>query len=59
MAVGPDGYLITNGHVAQLANTKDEDALLEQKKLILEQCLAKKTHAPSTPESGYLYDFTD
>jgi S1-C subfamily serine protease len=35
----PDGYLIPNGHVAQMANAKDEDALLEQKKAVIDGCL--------------------
>ncbi len=35
----PDGYLITNGHVAQIANEKDEDALMEQRKLAFKGCL--------------------
>jgi len=35
----PDGYLITNGHVAQLANTKDREALQERRELIYQSCL--------------------
>src|ERR1035441_4180016 len=31
----PDGYLITNGHVAQLAHTKDDKALKLQREKIL------------------------
>lgn len=38
----PDGYLITNGHVAQLANAKDADALTAQKIELLRSCLIKK-----------------
>ncbi len=38
----PDGYLITNGHVAQIANQKDEDALLAQRKIAFEGCLLEK-----------------
>jgi serine protease Do len=36
----PDGYVITNGHVAQLANVKDADAKLERRKHIL-ACLVE------------------
>ena len=35
----PDGYLITNGHVAQLARTNDEEALEEQRDVLFEQCV--------------------
>jgi serine protease Do len=35
----PDGYLITNGHVAQLANKKDDAALRAQKLFIFSSCL--------------------
>jgi serine protease Do len=35
----PDGYLITNGHVAQLANSKDAEAIRVQKQTIVDGCL--------------------
>ena len=38
----PDGYLITNGHVAQIANEKDEDALLAQRKIAFTGCMLEK-----------------
>ena len=34
----PDGYLITNGHVAQMANAKDEAALHEQRIAVFSAC---------------------
>jgi serine protease Do len=38
----PDGYLITNGHVAQIANEKDEDALIAQRKIAFDGCMLEK-----------------
>jgi serine protease Do len=38
----PDGYLITNGHVAQLANAKDADAAKAQKLAIFDGCMNKQ-----------------
>jgi serine protease Do len=35
----PDGYLITNGHVAQLANTKDREALQAQRAAVFQGCM--------------------
>jgi serine protease Do len=40
----PDGYLVTNGHVVQFANTKDSDAINARKVAILKACLLEKIH---------------
>ena len=49
----PDGYLITNGHVAQLANSKDEEAVDAQKKFVFQGCFQ------GILEQAFRHQFTD
>ncbi len=48
----PDGYLVTNGHVAQLAYSKDAEAVQAQKEFVFEACFQDKL------EAAYHHSFT-
>jgi serine protease Do len=49
----PDGYLVTNGHVAQLAYSKDEQAGQAQKEFVFQSCFQDKL------EQAFHHRFSD